>query len=72
LGLHEPPLISRAYSLDNPWEIKENMVLAVETYAGPKGGKHGVRIEEMLVVTDTGHEVISQYPIQELHECPLI
>ncbi len=72
LGLHEPPLISRAYSLENPWKIQENMVLAVETYAGPKGGKHGVRIEEMVVVTDSGHEVISKYPIEELPECPLV
>ncbi len=72
LGLHEPPLISRAYSLDNPWKIEENMVLALETYAGPKGGKYGVRIEEMVIVTDTGHEVISKYPIESLPECPLL
>jgi Xaa-Pro aminopeptidase len=45
------------------------MVFALETYAGPKGGKHGVRIEEELVVTSTGHEVITNYPVDELIAC---
>lgn len=72
LGLWELPCISRAFSLDHPYPIKENMVFALETYAGPKGGKCGVRIEEEVVVTDTGHEVITKYPVEELIECGVV
>jgi Xaa-Pro dipeptidase len=69
LGLWELPVISRAFSLDHPYPIKKNMVFALETYAGPKGGKYGVRIEEEVVVTATGHEVITKYPVDELIAC---
>lgn len=65
----ELPCISRAFSLNHPYLIKENMVIALETYAGPKGGKHGARIEEEVVVTATGHEVITKYPVDELIAC---
>ena len=57
--------------LFNPYPIKENMVFALETYAGPKGGKHGVRIEEEVVVTSSGNEVITKYPIDELIVCDI-
>jgi len=69
LGLWELPCISRAFSLDYPYPIKENMVFALETYAGPRGGKYGVRIEEEVVVTAAGHEVITKYPVEELIAC---
>jgi Xaa-Pro dipeptidase len=69
LGLWELPVISRAFSLDYPYPIKKNMVFALETYAGPENGKFGVRIEEEVVVTDTGHEVITKYPADELLAC---
>lgn len=69
LGLHEPPFISRTYSLSHPQKIEKNMVLALETYSGKKGGKDGVRLEEMVLVTESGHEVLSKYPLEEIPEC---
>jgi len=62
INMYEPPVITRAYSLKYPVELKKNMVLAIETYAGKEGGREGVRLEENLVVTDTGCELISLYP----------
>jgi Xaa-Pro dipeptidase len=71
LSLHEFPQISRAWSLDHPYPIEENMVFALETYSGPKGGKHGIRIEEEIVVTSEGHEIITKFPADELIACPI-
>lgn len=67
VGLWEPPIITRAISLDHPVEFKENMVIAVETYAG--GGTNGVRIEEEVAITKEGFEMITQFPSAELIEC---
>jgi len=67
VGLWEPPIISRAISLDHPVEIREDMVIAVETYAG--SGANGVRIEEELAITRDGYEILTQFPSAELIEC---
>lgn len=69
MSIWELPCISRAFSLDHPFPIKENMVMALETYAGPRGGKYGVRIEEEVVVTSSASEVITKYPVEELIGC---
>ena len=45
------------------------MILALETYAGHKGGKDGVRLEENILVTKDGYEILSRWPIKELMEC---
>lgn len=46
------------------------MCFAMETQDGTvKDG--GVRIEEMIRVTDTGHEILTKYPVDEIIECPL-
>ena len=68
----ERPIISRAFSLDNPVRIEKNMHIALECYAGKPGEKDGVRLEEQVIVTDTGQEVITQYPIEELVACPTL
>ncbi len=62
------PVISRLFSMEYPEEIKEGMVLALETYAG--SGNDGARIEEMLVVTDKGYRMLSKFPSRELISCP--
>jgi Xaa-Pro dipeptidase len=66
LGLHERPIISRLVSLERPMEIKTGMVFALETYCPAKDGYSAARIEEEVVVTDTGCKVISLFPAEAL------
>lgn len=63
LGPWEPPIISLATSSDYPETIKEGMCIAVETYAA--GDKESARLEDMVVVTPTGTEIISKTPYAE-------
>ncbi|MGA2295807.1 MAG: aminopeptidase P family protein, partial [Acidimicrobiales bacterium] len=44
----------------------EGMVFALETYWPAKDGWSAARIEEELVVTATGCEVITKFPAEEL------
>ena len=43
-------------------EIKENMVLNLECYAGREGAPYGVKLEDQVVVTATGCELLCTYP----------
>jgi Xaa-Pro dipeptidase len=66
LGLHERPLISRLTSFREPIELKAGMVFAVETYCPATDGVSAARIEEEVILTDKGAQVISLYPAEEL------
>lgn len=66
LFLHERPIISRLNSMDHPEEIKEGMVIALETYCPAKDGISAARIEEEVVVTANGPQVITRFPSAEL------
>ena len=66
LGLHERPIISRLNSFTEPTEIKAGMVFALETYCPATDGISAARIEEEVIVTDKGCQVITLYPSQEL------
>ena len=66
LNLHERPIISRLNSLDHPMEIKEGMVFALETYCPATDGYSAARIEEMVVVTAGGCEVMTLFPAEDL------
>ena len=66
LFLHERPIISRLNSLEHPVEIKEGMVIALETYCPAKDGYSAARIEEEVVVTRDGPRVITKFPSDEL------
>jgi Xaa-Pro aminopeptidase len=66
LAIWEKPVISRLVSLDHPYEIKPGMVFALETFWPSTDGWAAARIEEEIVVTETGHEVITRFPAEEL------
>jgi Xaa-Pro aminopeptidase len=66
LAIWEKPMISRLVSLDHPHEIKPGMVFALETFWPATDGWSAARIEEEIVVTPTGHEVITRFPAEEL------
>jgi Xaa-Pro dipeptidase len=66
LGLHERPLISRLNSFREPIELKAGMVFAVETYCPASDGISAARIEEEVILTPKGAQIISLYPAEEL------
>ncbi|HET9608685.1 MAG TPA: M24 family metallopeptidase, partial [Acidimicrobiales bacterium] len=65
LAQYDQPVISRIWSLDHPQQIEPGMVFALETQHG-KLHEFGVRLEEMMIVDETGAELISTFPIDEI------
>jgi Xaa-Pro aminopeptidase len=66
VGLYESPMISRLHSFENPVEIEEGMVFALETYCPASDGRSAARIEEEVVVRADGPEIITRFPAEEL------
>ncbi len=66
LGLHERPIISRLNSFDDPMEIEAGMLFAVETYCPATDGTSAARIEEEIIVTPSGAQIITLFPAEEL------
>jgi Xaa-Pro aminopeptidase len=66
LGLHERPIISRVNSFEDPMEIEAGMLFAVETYCPAGDGVSAARIEEEIIVTPSGAQIITLFPAEEL------
>lgn len=66
LSIWEKPIFSRLVSLDHPEPLEEGMVFALETYWPAADGWSAARIEEEVVVTADGCEVITKFPAEEL------
>jgi len=66
LSIWERPIFSRLTSLDHPETLEEGQVFALETYWPSDDGWGAARIEEELVVTATGCEVITKFPAEDL------
>lgn len=66
LSIWEKPIFSRLTSLDHPEVLEEGMVFALETYWPAADGWGAARIEEEVVVTADGCEVITKFPAEEL------
>jgi Xaa-Pro dipeptidase len=43
--------------------LEPGMALCVESYVGRLGGREGVKIEEQVLITQTGPEQLSRYPL---------
>ena len=66
LTIWEKPIFSRLVSLEHPEVIQEGMVFALETFWPASDGWSAARIEEQLVVTKDGCEVITRFPAEDL------
>jgi Xaa-Pro dipeptidase len=66
LTVWEKPVISHMVSNDAPELLEEGMVFALETFWPATDGWSAARIEEQLVVTADGCEVITRFPAEEL------
>lgn len=66
VGLYEAPMISRLHSFDDPQTIEEGMVFALETYCPASDGRSAARIEEEVLVTAQGPEILTRFPGEEL------
>ncbi len=66
LSIWEKPIFSRLMSGDYPEVIEEGMVFALETFWPAADGWSAARIEEQLVVTKGGCEIITRFPAEQL------
>ncbi|GAB5468789.1 MAG: Xaa-Pro peptidase family protein [Rhodospirillales bacterium] len=46
-------------------EIQPGMTLCVESYIGEAGGDEGVKLEQQVLVTESGVQVLSHFPFEE-------
>ena len=47
------------------YDLEPGMVFSVEVYAGKVGGREGVKLEDQVLITESGHEVLSVYPYDQ-------
>ena len=40
------------------------MTICVESYIGEVAGTEGVKLEQQVLITDTGHEILSSFPLE--------
>jgi Xaa-Pro aminopeptidase len=66
LSIWEKPILSRLVSIDHPEMIRQGMVFALETFWPAGDGWSAARIEEQLVVTADGAEIITRFPAEDL------
>ncbi len=69
ISLYEYPVINRQWSLKHPQILQAGMTFAVESREG-REGEGGVRLENMVVVTETGAEVMDHFPREEVLVAP--
>lgn len=45
--------------------IEPGMTICVESYIGEEGGREGVKLEQQVLITETGIELLSEFPFEE-------
>lgn len=67
---YDMPIINRLWSFNHPQLFEEGMTIAVESREG-ETRVGGVRLENMLVVTKDGAEIMDHFPRDEILVAPL-
>jgi Xaa-Pro aminopeptidase len=69
VGMHgETPFIAHAQdfaTFGGAGRLEPGMVVSVESYIGEVGGAEGVKLEEEVLITATGSQLISRFPFEE-------
>jgi Xaa-Pro aminopeptidase len=69
VGMHgETPFIAHAVDFatyGREGALQPGMVVSVESYIGEKNGREGVKLEEEVLVTEHGSELISHFPFED-------
>src|SRR5690606_30756258 len=69
VGMHgETPFIAHAMDYETYGRdgvLEPGMVVSVESYIGEKNGGEGVKLEEEILITESGTELISRFPYEE-------
>jgi Xaa-Pro dipeptidase len=60
IGYSAGPQLSRVDGV-----LEENMTICVESYVGAEGGTEGVKLEEQVLVTAQGAQLLSTFPFEE-------
>lgn len=47
------------------YDLAPGMVLCVETYIGAVGGREGIKLEDQVLITESGYEVLTAYPYEQ-------
>jgi len=63
----EYPHLNPKFRGDLPYqgELQAGMVVCVESYMGAVGERDGVKLEQQVLVTDDGYELLTQFPYDE-------
>lgn len=69
VGMHgETPLVAHPMDFDrfsSDAVLEPGLVVSVESYIGEVDGPEGVKLEEEVLITDTGPVMLSRYPFDE-------
>ena len=62
-----PYLYHRADYVDAGYDgiVEPGMTLCVESYIGEKDGAEGVKLEQQILITETGNRLLSEFPFEE-------
>ena len=69
LRQYEIPVINRQWSLKHPQVFEPGMVVAIESREG-EAGVGAVRLEDMVIVTERGAEIIDRFPRNQITAVP--
>ncbi len=63
----EYPRVNPRFRGPTPYDgvLRPGMVICVESYMGAVGERDGVKLEQQVLITETGCEVLSSYPLDE-------
>ena len=64
----EYPRVNPVFRGANPYDdtLQAGMVMCAESYMGAVGERDGVKLEQQVLITDNGYELLTNYPLEEV------